>query len=171
MNKNNPYLHSRKDIPITQKPVYRASKRPRYSTIVLLIVGAIFLIFGREWFSKLLGVLILLVTVYSYRNVKDEYTLDIYSDFIVVYHDYNSETCDIIRWDQIKEWRIAAGNINPDTIILLLEDGMQLQIPTYSGYGISTQFNKKIRDKYISDLPEGEKFHFRDILDMFKRKK
>ena len=171
MENKNPYLKPISAVPSDQPPIFRASKRPKYSNIALLIVAIIFLVFGRDWVSWGVGIFVLLITIYSLYNLKDSYAADIYPDFIIVYFDNDSENCEIITWDQILEWKIQPGNIGPDTVVLRLENEQHTYITSYSTYGIMTQLNKKIQDKYYSELPQGEKFHFRDLLNMFKRKK
>jgi len=169
-NKNN-YLQLITALPTDKKPLYRATKRPKYTYLALLATALLCFVLGRDWIVWGIGIFLVAITAYSYFNVKESYAADIYSDFVVVYLEQEKDYCLIIKWDQILEWQVKPGNIGPDTVILRLDDESHVHIASYSAYGIMTQFNKKIRNKYYSDLPQGQKFRFRDLADMFKRKK
>ena len=171
MVKENPYLKPLATVPADQKPIYRVSKRPKYSNIALLAVAIIFLVFGKEWVSWGVGIFVLLITIYSFFNLKEAYVADIYSDFVVIYSDEDPSNCEMITWNQITKWEVHTGNIGTDMVILHLDNDQETYIISYSAYGITTHFNKKIRDKYHSNLQKGQKFQLRDIADMFKRKK
>ena len=171
MEKKDNYLQPITALPTGKKPIYRATKRPKYTYFALLATAIVCFILGRDWIVWGIGIFLTLITAYSYFNVKESYAADIYHDFVAVYFDDDPEHCLVITWNQILEWQVKPGNIGPDTVILRLEDDSHVHITSYSAYGIMTNFNKKIRNKYVSDLPQGQKFRFRDLADMFKRKK
>jgi len=171
MAKKDNYLQPITALPKDKKPLYRATKRPKYTYFALLATAIFCFILGRNFIVWGIGIFLVVITAYSYFNVKESYAADIYNDFVTIYLDQDDDHCLIITWNQILEWQVKPGNIGPDTVILRLDDESHVHITSYSAYGIMTHFNKKIRNKYYSDLPEGQKFRFRDLGDMFKKKK
>ncbi len=77
------------------------------------------------------GVVLILVSVFSLLMLPDRNLIRFTPDFLVLYNHRNAEMCTIIYWDEIVNWQYEYHK-NADRLVLSLVDGSSQSIELYS---------------------------------------
>lgn len=132
------------NLPKNEKPAYSIYFKPTKSILICFIVGIIMFIFD---FIPLIGILISIFSALIFFITPNYLIFQAYKTFFVIYNKNDKINCQLIYWNDVKEWAYKSGNNGMDSLIIKTNDNNIHVINLYSPAKIIHCFNKFVSEK------------------------
>ena len=133
-----------RNLPKDDVPFYVSNVKPTSFLIVAMIAGISFL-----WirsYLQVIGVMVIMVSLFSLLMLPDCKLYEIHQDYIVLYNRHDKSECFIIYYEDIVSWHYE-WNPSFDQLVISLVDGSVEKQEVYAKYRI---------EKWLNSLPQGK---------------
>lgn len=117
--------------------------KPYVAIVVSAIVGVLFILTG-NWIAIIAGIVFFGIVILVYVNVKDRKTVDVYDEYLILYHTDEPEYGRRIDYYEIAEWTIKNGSSSSDSLMIRLKDGEVIYKDTFLSGKVYRYVNKAI---------------------------
>lgn len=127
-----------RNLPKDDVPFYVSNVKPTSFLIVAMIAGISFL-----WirsYLQVIGVMVIMVSLFSLLMLPDCKLYEIYQDYIVLYNRHDKSECFIIYYEDIVSWHYE-WNPSFDQLVISLVDGSVEKQEVYAKYRIEKWLN------------------------------
>ena len=127
-----------RNLPKDDVPFYVSNVKPTSFLIVAMIAGISFL-----WirsYLQVIGVMVIMVSLFSLLMLPDCKLYEIHQDYIVLYNRHDKSECFIIYYEDIVSWHYE-WNPSFDQLVISLVDGSVEKQEVYAKYRIEKWLN------------------------------
>ena len=127
-----------RNLPKDDVPFYVSNVKPTSFLIIAMIAGISFL-----WirsYLQVIGVMVIMVSLFSLLMLPDCKLYEIHQDYIVFYNRHDKSECFIIYYEDIVSWHYE-WNPSFDQLVISLVDGSVEKQEVYAKYRIEKWLN------------------------------
>lgn len=127
-----------RNLPKDDVPFYVSNVKPTSFLIIAMIAGISFL-----WirsYLQVIGVMVIMVSLFSLLMLPDCKLHEIHQDYIVLYNRHDKSECFIIYYEDIVSWHYE-WNPSFDQLVISLVDGSVEKQEVYAKYRIEKWLN------------------------------
>lgn len=120
--------------------------KPYFGSIIGVLFGAITFMIP-YLFIKIIGVLIILISLYILFFVRDKKLIAFYDDYLIVFNENKQDEGIYLPYVSIKEYNCKRSSYGTQAIMLILNNNDYVYCETYKMYGLNRIFKKYLSGK------------------------
>ena len=127
-----------RNLPKDDVPFYVSNVKPTSFLMIAMIAGISFL-----WirsYLQVIGVMVIMVSLFSLLMLPDCKLYEIHQDYIVLYNRHDKSECFIIYYEDMVSWHYE-WNPSTDQLVISLVDGSVEKQEVYAKYRIEKWLN------------------------------
>ena len=127
-----------RNLPKDDVPFYVSNVKPTSFLIIAMIAGICFL--WIRTYLQVIGVMVIMVSLFSLLMLPDCKLYEIHQDYIVLYNRHDKSECFIIYYEDMVSWQYE-WNQSYDQLVISLVDGSVEKQEVYAKYRIEKWLN------------------------------
>ena len=127
-----------RNLPKDDVPFYVSNVKPTSFLIIAMIAGICFL--WIRTYLQVIGVMVIMVSLFSLLMLPDCKLYEIHQDYIVLYNRHDKSECFIIYYEDMVSWHYE-WNPSYDQLVISLVDGSVEKQAVYAQYRIEKWLN------------------------------
>lgn len=127
-----------RNLPKDNVPFYVSNVKPTSFLIIAMIAGICFL--WIRTYLQVIGVMVIMVSLFSLLMLPDCKLYEIHQDYIVFYNRHDKSECFIIYYEDMVSWHYE-WNPSYDQLVISLVDGSVEKQEVYAKYRIEKWLN------------------------------
>ena len=127
-----------RNLPKDDVPFYVSNVKPTSFLMIAMIAGICFL--WIRTYLQVIGVMVIMVSLFSLLMLPDCKLYEIHQDYIVFYNRHDKSECFIIYYEDMVSWNYE-WNPSTDQLVISLVDGSVEKQEVYAKYRIEKWLN------------------------------
>ena len=127
-----------RNLPKDDVPFYVSNVKPTSFLMIAMIAGISFL--WIRTYLQVIGVMVIMVSLFSLLMLPDCKQYEIHRDYIVLYNRHDKSECFIIYYEDMVSWHYE-WNPSSDQLVISLVDGSVEKQEVYAKYRIEKWLN------------------------------
>ena len=171
---NNEELRDINEIKPAGNPIKAITYKPFFACYVCIAAG-IGMLLLRQWAFLILGAIFIISAGFVLLKIKDRKVLDFYQDGVRIFGTGDDTRGLFVRFDDLKEWTTKTAQGGSEAVYFLLNNGVQIYKDTFQSSAAYRELIKLQESKESEHIRmekmKGQPFSFKNVLNIFKRKK